>query len=111
MSIEVACDLDGILLTTSTPVAGARHDSAALTITRWDGLLRGHDWLADTAYASHGAITPIKKPQGRELAESEKAFNKQISSMRCAVERAIAHLKNWRIISRGYRRQLKKLPF
>jgi hypothetical protein len=36
---------------------------------------------------------------------------KQVSSIRCAVERAIAHLKNWRIISCGYRRQLKKLPF
>lgn len=111
LSIQVACDTSGALLAVSDPVPGARHDSAALELCGWDIILKDADWIADTAYTAHGAVTPLKKPIGRQLAESEKEYNKSVSHLRCAVERCISHLKNWRILSKGYRRQLKRLPF
>jgi hypothetical protein len=111
LSIQVACDLDGGLIATSTPVPGARHDAAAIELTGWQHILRNANWVADSAYQATTAITPVRKPPGAELPDTTKQFNKQIASIRCVVERCISHLKNWRIISRGYRRQLKKLPF
>lgn len=37
-------------------------------------------------------------------------MNKTISGRRSAVERSIAHLKNWRIPATGYRSRLTELP-
>jgi hypothetical protein len=111
LSIQVACDLDGGLIATSMPVPGARHDAAAIELTRWQQTLPNANWIADSAYQATTAITPPRKPPGAELPKATKQFNKQIASIRCVVERCIPHLKNWRIISHGYRRQLKRLPF
>ncbi|MFC5112000.1 hypothetical protein [Kibdelosporangium philippinense] len=36
--------------------------------------------------------------------------NKFISSLRSAVERCIAHIKNWKMIATGYRGRLSELP-
>ena len=111
LSIQVASDSGGQLLAVSTPVPGAHHDSAALELCGWAEILHNTNWVADTAYIAHGAITPVKKPIGSELTDADKEFNKHVSRLRCAVERCISHLKNWRILSQGYRRQLKHLPF
>ncbi|MDR1152652.1 MAG: transposase family protein, partial [Bifidobacteriaceae bacterium] len=111
LSIQVACDLNGTLIATSTPVPGARHDAAAIELTGWQHILHDANWVADSAYQATTAITPVRKPPGAELPEATKQFNKQIASIRCVVERCISHLKNRRIISRGHRRQLKRLPF
>jgi hypothetical protein len=111
LSVQVACDLDGNLVAVSDPVPGARHDAAAIELTGWADTLTDANWIADSAYSATNAITPVKKKPGRELHDSEKEFNKQVSGFRCVVERCISHLKNWRILSHGYRRQLKKLPF
>jgi hypothetical protein len=111
LSVQVACDLDGGLIAVSDPVAGARHDAAAIGLTGWSDTLKDANWLADSAYCATNAITPLKRKPGQQLDESDKQFNKQVSAFRCVVERCISHLKNWRILSRGYRRQLKKLPF
>ena len=51
-----------------------------------------------------------KKPQGGELSTGDKANNRTISSLRSAVERCIAHLKNWKILATGYRGRLSELP-
>jgi hypothetical protein len=111
LSFQVACDTEGRLIAVSSAVPGARHDAAAIILTGWAPALADASWVADSAYSATNAITPIKKKPGRELHEHEKAFNKQVSAIRRVVERCISHLKNWRIISQGYRRQLKKLPF
>ena len=39
----------------------------------------------------------------------QQASNKSLSGIRAAVERCIAHLKNWKILASGYRRPLRKL--
>lgn len=38
-------------------------------------------------------ITPIKKPAGHELHDTEKGFNKKINTIRYLIERSIAQLK------------------
>ena len=111
LSVLVACDLEGRLVATSTPVPGARHDAATIELTGWKDMLADANWMADSAFCATNAITPVRKKRHIELADSQKAFNKQVSAIRCIVERCISHLKNWKIIAKGYRRQLKRLPF
>jgi len=62
--------------------------------------------LADNGYlgldklsSSVKVITPYKKPSGGELSDTEKAFNRQISSVRVRIEHVIGHLKFNRIFS------------
>jgi hypothetical protein len=50
--------------------------------------------------------TPIRKPQSRKLFEWEKEWNRQVSSFRAPVERAVADLKAWRALFTDYRRPL-----
>ena len=38
-------------------------------------------------------ITPIKKPAGCELHDTEKGFNKKVNTIRYLIERSIAQLK------------------
>jgi hypothetical protein len=110
LSVQVAADLAGVLLAVSDPVPGARHDAAAIGLTGWDQLLLDANWLADSAYSATTAITPLRKPPGRDLTKAQQIFNHDISSLRCAVERCIAHLKNWKILATGYRGRLAELP-
>ena len=62
--------------------------------------------IGDKGYQGSGYITPIKKPHYRDLLEWEKKFNADVSSLRAPVERAIAHIKSWRILHTDYRRPL-----
>lgn len=63
--------------------------------------------IGDKGYQGSGYITPIKKTRGRELLEWEKEFNADVSRLRSPVERAIAHIKSWRILHTDYRRPLR----
>jgi hypothetical protein len=110
LSIQVAADRHGGLLAVSDPVPGARHDAAAIELTGWAPILQDTNWIADTAYTATNAITPVKKPRHRDRHESEKEFNRQVASLRAPVERAIAHVKNWKILATGYRGRLHELP-
>jgi hypothetical protein len=49
-----------------------------------------------------GMITPDRKPPGGELSDGQKAYNSSVNRIRAAVERASAHLKNWKILRTGY---------
>ena len=51
-------------------------------------------------------ITPHKKPPNGELSEAAKEANKSINRIRQVVERAIAHIKSWRILHTDYCRPL-----
>lgn len=110
LSVQVASDLDGTLLAVSEPVVGARHDAAAIEMTGWNAILTDADWIADGAYSATTATTPIRKPPGGELSDCHQQFNHQVSSLRCAVERCIGHLKNWKVLATGYRGRLRELP-
>ena len=54
---------------------------------------------ADKGYVGLGCDTPFKRRPGRPLLEWQKRFNKGINQIRYVVERSIAHLKTWRILS------------
>jgi DDE superfamily endonuclease len=110
LNIQVCATDDGTLLAVSDPVPGCRHDRRAITEVGWEDLLAGHHWIADPAYIGTTAITPEKKPQNGELSPRTKENNKTISGIRSAVERCIAHLKNWKILATGYRGRLGELP-
>lgn len=47
--------------------------------------------------------TPFKKPKGGELNEEQKAFNKELGSIRVRVEHCIGWVKNWAIIATRFR--------
>jgi hypothetical protein len=106
-NVQVACDLNGNPIWISDPADGRDHDMTALTAT---GLLDGVDpalLLADKGYQGSGMITPIKKPKNGELTDDDKQFNTEINKIRYVIERAIAHLKTWRILHTDYRRPLQ----
>ncbi len=101
---------------TGLPCPAGRHDSKALADSgiadRWATHLRpgGPGMLADLGYLGTAAITGTRKPAGRELTEVQRACNRSINSARAAVERAIAHLTNWKILDTGWRGRLTEFP-
>lgn len=110
LNIQVAAGTGGDLLGISAPLPGSMHDRKAFTESRWEELLADTPTIADPAYQGTHAITPRKKPRGGELSTGDKESNRTISSLRSAVERCIAHLKNWKILATGYRGRLSELP-
>jgi hypothetical protein len=110
LNVQVAADTNGGLLGISVPVRGSMHDRRAFTECGWEDLLADISTIADPAYQGTHAITPRKKPKGGELSTNDKTNNKTISSLRSAVERCIAHFKNWKILATGYRGRLAELP-
>lgn len=111
LNVQIAATLDGDLLAVSDPVPGSWHDRRAIRETGWEPVLDdGICWIADPGYQGTTALHPTKKPRHGNLTEDRKHANTIISGYRSAVERAIAHLKNWKILATGYRGYLVELP-
>lgn len=66
--------------------------------------------LADLGYLDTPAITGVRKPPEGELTDVHRAGNRATNSTRAAVERAIAHLTNWKILDTGWRGRLTEFP-
>lgn len=115
-NIQVVADLDGRVADVGDPVPGARHDAAAFWLSgiaqRWHEHYQpnGMGMTGDKGYIGCGIITPERKPPGGELTDYLKAYNKSVNRIRAAVERAIAHLKNWKILKTGYHRIMHDFP-
>lgn len=106
MNVQVACDLSGNLAWISDPVDGSRHDSYCIGESgAIEGTPPGKD-LGDKGYIGNDMITPIRKPECRELLGWEKEFNTQINKIRYVIEQVIANFKTWRIMHTDYRRPL-----
>lgn len=110
LNVQVAADTNGGLLGISAPLRGSMHDRKAFAESGWEDLLGETSVIGDPAYQGTHAITPRKKPKKGELSIGDKANNEVISSLRSAVERCIAHIKNWKILATGYRGRLSELP-
>jgi len=106
MNVQVACTLAEKLAWISDPIAGSRHDNHCLNESGVLLTLDPADWIADKGYVGNGMITPIKKPEGRDLLDWEKEFNKQVNKIRAMIERVIANFKTWRIMHTDYRRPI-----
>lgn len=115
-NVQAVADLAGRLVDTGLPVPGARHDSKALAESgiaeRWASHLQpgGPGMLADLGYLGTGAITGVRKPPKAGLTDVQRACNRTINSARAAVERAIAHLVNWKVLDTGWRGRLTDFP-
>lgn len=105
---QLIADLDGAVLFISEPLTGHNHDMTVLRETEAAGIISAaYSGVADKGYQGSGCITPIKKPPHRKLLDWEKKFNADVSRLRAPVERAIAHIKSWRILHTDYRRPLR----
>ena len=105
----IVTNLDGRVVYVSDPVTGNQHDmrklkeSAVEDILKKAGGVLGDKGFIGTSYIT----TPIRKPEFRELLAWEKEWNRDVSSLRAAVERAVGNLKAWRILFTDYRRPLR----
>jgi hypothetical protein len=115
-NVQIAADPGGRLAAVGMQmVHGARHDAHAYAASGLADLLADIDTVADSGYVGVDGIdlVPYKKPRGRELHPSQTAFNTALSGIRAAVERAVAHLKTWRMLSEEggrYRAPVHKFP-
>jgi hypothetical protein len=115
-NVQVVADLDGRVADVGDPVPGARHDAAAFFVSGLAERLSGHyapggpGMTGDGGYRGIGMITPDRKPRGGELTDGQKAYNRSVNRIRAAVERAIAHLKSWKILQTGYHRIMHDFP-
>src|SRR3984957_19646723 len=105
----IVTNLQGRITFVSEPVTGNQHDMAKLKGSEVEKILRkAGGVLGDKGFIGTDYITtPIRKPECRKLLPWEHARNKQVSSLRAPVERAVATLKAWRILFTDYRRPLK----
>jgi hypothetical protein len=110
LNIQIASDDMGGLLAVSRPLPGSTHDRRAYADSGWEEALTDIAVVADLGYLGTRAITPRRKPARGELSVGDKDNNKAISSIRSAVERCIAHFKNWKILASGFRGRLRELP-
>ncbi len=107
VNVQILSDLDGQLLAVSTPTPGKTHDRAAFATTGFETLL---DRIPTLGYQGTSVTRPQRKPPGRDHHPHTAIRNRSISRLRSAVERAIAHWKNWKILATGYRGRLTELP-
>ena len=106
-NFQVITDLEGNIFYISDPVPGSVHDSVAITLTPVAEILtHSGGVIADKGYQGCGYVTPRKKPRGGELSINDKKENANVSRLRAPVERAMAHIKSWRILYTDYRRPL-----
>jgi hypothetical protein len=105
-SIQVLADVTGRLLHVGAPQAGRLHDARAVAESGLLAALRADERLlphADRAYAWLGLITPYLRPHDGDLTPEQRAENREISGIRNAVERTIAHLKVLAVLRTGIR--------
>lgn len=104
----IITNLQGRVIFISDPVTGNQHDMGKLKGSVSEKILKkaagvfGDKGFIGTDYIT----TPIRKPRSRKLLEWEKEWNRQVSSYRAPVERAVADLKVWRVLFTDYRRPL-----
>jgi hypothetical protein len=110
MNVQVIGDRWGRLLEVSDPTPGSMHDARSFATTGLAALLADRAVLADLGFLGCGVSTAVRKPPGGKLCELERINNRAHASVRAAVERTIALLKQWKVLGTGYRGPLAKFP-
>lgn len=110
MNVQVLSDLQARLIAVSDPVPGSVGDITAVREWALFERLDNDQTLADRGYQGTRMTVPVKRRAGRGISEEDKRFNASLSRFRAPVERCISHLKNWKILSTGYRGRLAELP-
>jgi len=96
----------GNIIFVSDPAPGCDHDMKKREGKVKEILDLAGSVIADKGFQGSGYVTPAKKPQHRELYTREHEYNNQVSSIRAPIERAVAHLKTWKVLFTDYRRPL-----
>ncbi|WP_327591591.1 transposase family protein [Streptomyces chartreusis] len=107
-NLQVAATLTGDLLAVSAPVSGSGHDMHAWRQSFFPDAFAGREGMGDLGYVGSGLLTPRRKPRGQERSMGDKVANHSVNTLRAAVERAIAHLKDWKILATRYRGPLTR---
>ena len=105
-NVQVACNLYGELAWISDPVDGSRHDAHCIDESSVLAGFPEKSQIGDKGYVGKRMITPIRKPEFRDLLDWEKEFNTQVNKIRYLIEQVIANFKTWRIMHTDYRRPL-----
>ena len=62
--------------------------------------------MGDKGYIGKGMVTPIRKPECRDLLDWEKEFSTQVNKIRYMIEQVIANFKTWGIMHTDHRRPI-----
>ena len=98
-NLQILTDHTGEIFYISKPLPGSIYDITAIRNTGLFGYIQPWHITADKGYVGLGRDTPFKRRPGKSLLEWQQRFNKGINQIRYVVERSIAHLKVWRILS------------
>ena len=91
------------------PVPGSRHDARDFHESGLADQLEGMVECGDKGYQGHVEFSPHKRRSKTGRLDPDIVRNNSaINSMRAAVERAIAHLKGWRMLATPFRASLHK---
>ena len=99
ITFKILTDQAGEIFYISEPLPGSTHDIRAIRHTGLFGYMQPWHCTADKGYVGLGCDTPFKRRPGKPLLGWQRRFNKGINQIRYVVERSIAHLKIWRILS------------
>ena len=99
ITFKILTDQAGEIFYISEPLPGSTHDITAIRNTGLFGYMQPWHCTADKGYVGLGCDTPFKRRPGKPLLGWQRRFNKGINQIRYVVERSIAHLKVWRILS------------
>lgn len=102
MNVQIAATLEGKIAAVGPfAVHGARHDAYAFKASGLKEILADIPAAGDLGYVGVDGIdiVPVKRAAGCDLRDCDAEFNIDFSKVRAAVERAIAHLKSWRMLS------------
>ena len=105
-NVQVVSDVQGNLLHVGPALPGRWHDAHAVEESGiLAGLLSNERLLphGDKGYIGKGLITPVREYKSKPLTLDQRADNIEISRIRCAVERGIAHLKVLAVLKNGIR--------
>lgn len=109
VNLQVASDDMGRVFAVGKTRVGSTHDKKAYRLSGMRKRVKNMIMVADLGYQGTKAQLPVKKQQSRKLTAIEKEINHQHAIYRSPIERAIAHLKNWKILSTTYRGPLKDI--
>mgnify|MGYP000044375438 FL=1 len=98
-NLQVLTDQAGEIFYISEPLPGSTHDITAIRSTGLFSYMQPWHCTADKGYVGLGCDTPFKRRPGKPLLGWQRRFNKGINQIRYVVERSIAHLKTWWILS------------
>ena len=107
-NLQILTDQAGEIYYVSNPLPGSTHDINALRQTNLLDSIPPDHITADKGYIGSGCDVPFRRQPHTNLHDWQQRFNKNIQRIRYVVERAIAHLKTWKILATPNRLPLTK---